>query len=82
MTPDMLERLERHRKALYLAVKNNRPDLYERVVQVGHLALPDFGGRDDNKRAATVEHSVMALVAEAAGIDVPLPGASEEGGKR
>ena len=70
MTPDMKERLEKRRKALYAAVKNNRPDLYERAVQIGHMAMADFGGHDENKRAAVVEGAAMSLVAEAAGIDV------------
>ena len=67
MTPER-EKLERRRAALYAAVKNARPDLYERAVQVVHLALIDFGGVDENKRAALVEAAVMSLVAEAAEI--------------
>ena len=58
------------RKALYLAVKQQRPELYRRVVEVAHLSMPEFGGDDPVKRAAGVENAVMSLVAEAAGIDV------------
>lgn len=70
MTPDMKERIEKRRKALYLAVKQQRPDLYEGAVQVGHMATVDFGGSDELKRAAAVENAAMSLAAQAAGIDV------------
>ena len=70
MSPEMKEKFEARRKALYLAVKNQRPDLYEAAVRVGHMALIDFGGSDENKRAATVEIAAMDLAARAAGIDV------------
>lgn len=67
MTPDMKERLEKRRKALYLAVKQQRPELYEGAVKVGHMAMVDFGGSDEVKRAAAVECAAMSLAAEAAG---------------
>lgn len=70
MTPDMKERIEKRRKALYLAVKQQRPDLYEGAVHVGHMAMVDFGGKDEVKRAAAVENAAMSLAAQAAGIEV------------
>lgn len=69
MTPDMKERIEKRREALYLAVKNLRPDLYEGAIRVGHLALISFGGNDETRRAAAVECAAMDLAAAAAGID-------------
>jgi hypothetical protein len=66
------ERMERRRKALYQAVKAERPDLYQRAVEVGHMALADFGGRDEAKRAAAVEAAAMSLAAEAAGLPIRL----------
>ena len=68
MTDEQLRKLEERRKALYAAVRNNAPELYERAVQIGHLALPEFGGHDPNKRAACVEAAAMSLVAEALGL--------------
>ena len=62
------DRIERRRQALYLAVKNARPDLYRKAVEVGHLGLSSFI-RDENKRAAEIEAAVMWLIAEAAEID-------------
>ena len=70
MTPDMQERIRKRREALYLAVKQQRPDLYRKAVEVAHLSMPEFGGNDPVKRAAGVENAVMSLVAEAAGIEV------------
>ena len=70
MDEQMKERLARRQKELYRAVRANRPDLYEKAVQIGHLAMLDFGGHDENKRAATVEHAVMSLVADLEGIVV------------
>ena len=77
MSPDLKERIERRRKALYAAVKAERPDLYEAAVRVGHMALIDFGGRDENKRAATVEIAAMDLAATAAEITIPTKGRDE-----
>ena len=70
MTPAMEEKIKRHRKALYLTMKQERPDLYELAIRVGHMALSNFGGHDETKRAATVEISAMELAAKAAGIKV------------
>ena len=70
MTDDMKERLERRRKELYATVKNARPDLYEAAIQCGHMALPEFGGQDPIRRAASVEACAMSLAAQAAGIEV------------
>lgn len=70
MTPEMKEKIKKRRDAVYLAVKQQRGDLYRQAVNIGHLAMIDFGGSDENKRAAEVEAAVMSLVAEAAGIDV------------
>ena len=70
MDEQMRERLVLRQKELYRVVRANRPGLYERAVQIGHLAMVDFGGRDENKRAAGVEHAVMSLVAELEGIVV------------
>lgn len=69
MADEQLKRkLEEHRKALYAAVKQDRPDLYRRCVEVGHLAMPEFGGPDPVRRAASVEAAAMLLVAEALGL--------------
>ena len=70
MTPELKEKIERRRRALYLAVKHERPDLYEAAVRVGHMALIDFGGANELARSAAVEIAAMDLVARAAGIDV------------
>ena len=70
MTPDMKKRIEKRRKALYLSVKNSRPDLYEGAIRAGHLALVDFGGSNETQRAAAVECAAMSLAATAAGIDI------------
>lgn len=61
----MKAKMEERRKALYAQVRNVAPELYERAVQIGHLAMPEFGGHDVLKRAATVEAAAMSLVAEA-----------------
>lgn len=71
MDANLQRKLEERRKALYLAVKNHSPSLYEAAVRVGHMAMADFGGKDEVKRAATVEACAMDLIARAAGIDVP-----------
>jgi hypothetical protein len=68
MDEQLKRKLEERRKALYIAVRNQRPDLYRKAVEVGHLALTNFGGTDENKRAAIVEAAVMSLVADAAEI--------------
>ena len=68
MNDNFKSTLEKRLKQLYGAVKNQRPDLYDRVVQVAHLATVEFGGADELKRAAFVEAAVMGLVADAAGI--------------
>ena len=60
--------MEERRKALYALVRTNAPELYERAVQVGHMATPEFGGHDPLKRAANVEAAAMSLVAEALGL--------------
>lgn len=70
MDPKIKEKIEQRRKAIYLAVKTHRPDLYRRAVEVAHLSMPEFGGNDPVKRAAGVENAVMSLVAEAAEIEV------------
>lgn len=70
---DFQERLEKHRKTLYLAVRNNRPDLYRRAVEIGHLAMPEFGGDDPLKRSVVVESAAMSLIAEALGLDTMQP---------
>lgn len=57
------ERLEARSKAVYRAVRAERPDLYAAAVRIGHLALPAFE-RDENKRAANVEGAVMSLIAD------------------
>lgn len=72
MTPQFKEKLERRREQLYAAVKANRPDLYRRAVEVGHMAMEAFGGSNELQRCARVEMSAMELAALAAGIDVPL----------
>lgn len=72
MSPEMSTRIEERRKAFYLAVKNHSPKLYEAAVRVGHMAMQDFGGTDEVKRAATVEACAMDLIVQAAGIDVPI----------
>jgi hypothetical protein len=64
-----LERkLKERREQLYATVRNYSPELYERAVQIGHLALPEFGGQNPEKRAATVEAAAMSLIAEAVGL--------------
>ena len=70
MSPNRLELLERRRKAVYDAVRAANPELYWRAVEIGHLALIDFGGNDETRRAATVEASVMSLLATALNIEV------------
>ena len=71
MSPDMKEKIERGRKALYLAVKNNRPDLYQRAVQIASVA--QINGNLKLDLAAEIESACMDLAAVAAGITVPLP---------
>jgi hypothetical protein len=66
------EKMRKRREALYAAVRAQRPDLYESAVKVGHMAMIDFGGADETKRAAGVEHAVMSLLAEAAGIRIAV----------
>ena len=75
MSPQVQERLEYLRKQLYANVRNHRPDLYRRAVEISHLATIAFGGADEQRRAARMETAVMGLVAEAAGIN---PLTSEE----
>lgn len=62
---DVQERIRKRREALYLAVKQQHPDLYRRAVEVAHLSMIEFGGHDEIKRAAGVENAVMSLLAEA-----------------
>jgi hypothetical protein len=71
MTPvdQFRAKVEARRKATYRAVKAMEPALYERAVEIGHLALSAFE-RDENKRAANVESAVMDLIAALRGIDV------------
>lgn len=64
MTVDVQRLLKQRRKALYVAVGQNRPDLYRRAVDISHLSLIAFGGDDETKRAALVEGSIMSLIAE------------------
>lgn len=70
MTPERKERIERRRVQLYAAVKNNRPDLYTKAIEIGHLATVAFSGADETRRAAIVEIAAMELAARAAEIDV------------
>ena len=72
MTPEAKERIEARRKAIYRAVKAQRPDLYQSAVSVGHMALPIFhpAGTDELAIAAEVESCAMLLAAKAAGIDI------------
>lgn len=65
MTPD---ELEQHRRAIYSAVRNANPDVYDRCIQIGHLADPLFTGNDVTKRCAAVEAAVMILAAELLGV--------------
>jgi hypothetical protein len=57
--PNLQRRLEERRQALYLAVKQQRPELYRRAVEVAHLSMVEFGGRDEVKRSASVENAIM-----------------------
>ena len=70
MTPDMKEKMERRRKAVYNAVRAANPDLYCRAVEVAHMATVEFGGKDETRRAAIVEACIMELLIDAAGIEV------------
>ena len=72
MNADMKEKIEQRRKALYRAVKAQRPDLYEGAVAVGHMADPIFHppGASVLNIAAEVECCAMQLAAKAAGIDL------------
>ena len=70
MTPEMQERIDKRRKALYLAVKQQEPELYRKAVEVAHLAMIDFGGADEVKRAAAVENAIISLIADARGVEV------------
>lgn len=70
MTPDMKERIEKRRKALYLAVKQEQPELYRKAVEIAHLAMIEFGGHDEVKRAAAVETAIIGLLADATGVMV------------
>jgi len=55
---------------LYIAVRKARPALYDRAIEIGHMAMSEFGGNDELERSARVEKAVMALVARAAKIEV------------
>jgi len=65
MNHNTQERMERRRKAVYNALKSAHPGLYRRAVEVAHMALIEFGGRDETKRAAIVEACIMELLLEA-----------------
>lgn len=70
MNDQTKERINARRKAIYRAMKTQRPDLYESAVHVGHMALPLFhpDGTDELAIAAEVECCAMLLAARAAGI--------------
>ena len=70
---DLQKRIERRRNALYVALKQTHPDMYRRAVEVAHLSLIDFGGRDETKRATAVETAIISLLVEALNIDVVSP---------
>lgn len=59
---ELREKIQRRRAETYLWVKNYRPELYEKAVRIGHMAMIDFGGSDEIKRAAEVEAAVMDLI--------------------
>lgn len=67
MTPEMKQRIEERRKALYRAVREEEPEAYRKAVEIGHLGLSVFIA-DENKRAAEIECAVMGLIAEIKGI--------------
>ena len=62
-------KVEENRRRLYAVVKNVAPEAYERAVQIGHLAHPEFGGYDVERRCAAVEAAAMYLVATLLGLD-------------
>lgn len=70
MDANIKEKIEQNRKATYAAVRNADPDLYRRVVEIGHLATIEFGGADELTRAVAVESAAMGLVAQALGLVV------------
>ena len=70
--------LKIRQKAVYAALKNADMGLYRRAVEIAHLAMIDFGGRDKNKRAAAVETAVMSLLVEVLGITVHTEEEEEE----
>lgn len=71
MTPAMKDKIERGRKALYLAVKANRPDLYQMAIRVGEMAIFHHGVSIEC--AAEIELGAMNLAAVASGIDTHAP---------
>ena len=72
MNQDLKEKIEKRRKELYRAMKARHPDLYEKAVAVGHMALPIFHKRDTTPEAiaAEVECCAMQLAAQAVGLDL------------
>jgi hypothetical protein len=74
MTPreQLQAKAEARTKATYRAVRAAEPRLYERAVEIGHLAMISFGGEDENRRAAGVEAAVMSLIAELRDPDAAL----------
>ena len=63
MDEQMKRKADIRRDQLYLAVKNMRPELYEKVVAVASTCGLPLGA------ASRLEHRMMGLVAEAAEIE-------------
>lgn len=68
LPPEVQLKIEQQRKAIYAAVKNNAPDIYRQVVEIGHIPL--FVENKDTA-ALHVESAVMYLVAQALGLEKP-----------
>ena len=53
----------RHNDQIYALVKNHRPDLWARCVEIGHIAM--IQGNVSDEVATKIEAACMLLVAEA-----------------